>query len=179
MTASAKADPMQKFVHGTKKMPTYEYKCEACGKHFDKFQSITAAPIEECPLCGEHHVKRLIGTGAGLIFKGSGFYITDYRDASYKEKAKNGDGGEAKTSTTEGKAGDGKSGGDSKSGGDGKSGGESKGGSESKSGGETKAPGSSESKSSGSASTSSSSASTSSGSSGSSGSSTTGKASEK
>ena len=69
-------------------MPTYEYKCDACGNAFEKFQSITAAPIKKCPKCGKNKVRRLIGTGAGLIFKGSGFYITDYRDKSYAEKAK-------------------------------------------------------------------------------------------
>ena len=69
-------------------MPTYEYKCTACGHAFERFQSITAEPIKRCPECGKAKVKRLIGTGAGLIFKGSGFYITDYRDAGYKEKAK-------------------------------------------------------------------------------------------
>src|SRR5438045_7307740 len=69
-------------------MPTYEYKCSACGNHFEKFQSITAAPITRCPKCGKKKVRRLIGTGAALIFKGSGFYTTDYRDSSYKDKAK-------------------------------------------------------------------------------------------
>ena len=74
-------------------MPTYEYKCSACGHTFEQFQSITADPIKRCPQCGKAKVKRLIGTGAGLIFKGSGFYITDYRDAGYKEKAKAESGG--------------------------------------------------------------------------------------
>ena len=69
-------------------MPTYEYKCTACGHAFEQFQSMTAAPIKRCPQCGKSKVKRLLGTGAGIIFKGSGFYITDYRDSSYKEKAK-------------------------------------------------------------------------------------------
>jgi putative FmdB family regulatory protein len=69
-------------------MPTYEYKCEACGFEFEKFQSITAAPIKKCPKCGKNRVKRLIGTGAGLIFKGGGFYITDYRSEAYKSAAK-------------------------------------------------------------------------------------------
>jgi putative FmdB family regulatory protein len=69
-------------------MPTYEYQCEACGHRFEKFQSIKAAPIRKCPACAKTKVKRLLGTGAGIIFKGSGFYITDYRDSSYKEKAK-------------------------------------------------------------------------------------------
>jgi putative FmdB family regulatory protein len=69
-------------------MPTYEYKCTACGHTFEKFQSITAEPIKRCPQCGKAKAKRLISAGAGLIFKGSGFYITDYRDAGYKDKAK-------------------------------------------------------------------------------------------
>jgi len=69
-------------------MPTYEYKCKSCGQKFEKFQSITAAPIKKCPHCGKNTAQRLIGTGAGLIFKGSGFYITDYRSEGYKEKAK-------------------------------------------------------------------------------------------
>ena len=69
-------------------MPTYDYKCDACGHRFEKFQSITADPIRKCPQCGKMKVQRLIGTGAGLIFKGSGFYITDYRDSGYKDKAK-------------------------------------------------------------------------------------------
>src|SRR5438045_3201456 len=69
-------------------MPTYEYKCTACGHTFEQFQSMSAPPVKKCPNCGKSKVKRLLGTGAGIIFKGSGFYITDYRDASYKEKAK-------------------------------------------------------------------------------------------
>src|SRR5580765_2271875 len=69
-------------------MPTYEYKCDACGYEFERFQSIMAAPIKRCPECGKSKVRRLISTGAGLIFKGSGFYITDYRDKSYSDKAK-------------------------------------------------------------------------------------------
>ena len=78
-------------------MPTYEYKCSSCGQKFEKFQSITAAPIKKCPHCGKNTAQRLIGTGAGLIFKGSGFYITDYRSEGYKEKAK-AEGGETKKS---------------------------------------------------------------------------------
>jgi putative FmdB family regulatory protein len=76
-------------------MPTYEYSCEKCGQNFDAFQSMRDEPFRECPkeLCrlpewGHGKVKRLFGTGAGLIFKGSGFYITDYRSDSYKEAAK-------------------------------------------------------------------------------------------
>jgi len=76
-------------------MPTYEYHCEKCGQNFDAFQSMRDQPYKDCPkeLCrlpqwGHGKVKRLLGTGAGLIFKGSGFYITDYRSDSYKEAAK-------------------------------------------------------------------------------------------
>ncbi|MGH7213497.1 MAG: FmdB family zinc ribbon protein [Tepidisphaeraceae bacterium] len=69
-------------------MPTYEYKCTACGHAFELFQSIMAQPVKRCPECGKAKAKRLIGTGAGLIFKGSGFYITDYRDKSYADRAK-------------------------------------------------------------------------------------------
>lgn len=69
-------------------MPTYEYECRACGLVFEQFQSMTEAPIRKCPKCRKLKVKRLIGTGAGLIFKGSGFYITDYRSESYKQASK-------------------------------------------------------------------------------------------
>ena len=68
-------------------MPTYEYKCLDCEVGFDRFQSITEDPIRECPECGGK-VKRLISGGAGFIFKGTGFYITDYRSEGYKEAAK-------------------------------------------------------------------------------------------
>jgi putative FmdB family regulatory protein len=76
-------------------MPTYEYICEKCGHQFEKFQSISAKPLVVCPedLCaqkkwGKGRVKRAISGGAGLLFKGSGFYITDYRSDKYKEAAK-------------------------------------------------------------------------------------------
>src|SRR4051794_23422275 len=69
-------------------MPTYDYKCDACGNTWEQFQSMSSAPTKRCPKCGKNKARRLIGTGAGLIFKGSGFYITDYRDAGYKDKAK-------------------------------------------------------------------------------------------
>ena len=69
-------------------MPTYEYKCDACGHAFERFQPITSQPIRKCPECGKAKVRRLIGTGAGMIFKGSGFYITDYRSDSYNTAAK-------------------------------------------------------------------------------------------
>jgi putative FmdB family regulatory protein len=68
-------------------MPTYEYHCEACGKRFEKFQPITARPIRKCPACGRNRVRRLIGPGAGVIFKGSGFYQTDYRSDAYRQAA--------------------------------------------------------------------------------------------
>ena len=69
-------------------MPTYEYACDACGHRFEAFQSIMAKPIVKCPQCGKRKVKRLISGGAGFIFKGSGFYATDYRSESYKSAAK-------------------------------------------------------------------------------------------
>ncbi len=69
-------------------MPTYEYACTACEYEFEAFHAITADPIRQCPECGEREVERLISGGAGLIFKGSGFYITDYRSDGYKEAAK-------------------------------------------------------------------------------------------
>ena len=78
-------------------MPTYEYKCDACGHAFERFHSITAAPIKRCPKCGKAKVRRLIGAGAGMIFKGSGFYITDYRSESYQTAAKADNGGKVET----------------------------------------------------------------------------------
>ncbi len=69
-------------------MPTYDYECDACGHEFEQFQSITASPLKKCPACGKLKLRRLIGTGAGIIFKGSGFYETDYRSESYKKAAK-------------------------------------------------------------------------------------------
>ena len=67
-------------------MPTYEYECKTCGHCFEVFQSIKDNPKRSCPKC-RGRVKRLLGTGAGLLFKGSGFYITDYRKPSYREAA--------------------------------------------------------------------------------------------
>jgi putative FmdB family regulatory protein len=69
-------------------MPTYEYVCQKCEHRFERFQSITAKPIRKCPACGKSSVRRLVGAGAGIIFKGSGFYETDYRSDSYKTAAK-------------------------------------------------------------------------------------------
>lgn len=68
-------------------MPTYEYECISCGHRFEKFHSISSPPVRRCPSCGKK-VRRLIGCGGGVIFKGSGFYATDYRSESYKEAAK-------------------------------------------------------------------------------------------
>jgi len=80
---------------GFDRMPTYEYLCEKCGQTFEAFQSMKDEPFKIClkELCkqdlwGQGTVKRLLGTGAGLLFKGSGFYITDYRSSGYKESAK-------------------------------------------------------------------------------------------
>jgi putative FmdB family regulatory protein len=97
-------------------MPTYQYHCTKCGHEFDKFQAMSDKPLATCPkeLCGQKRwgkgkVKKLISAGAGLIFKGSGFYITDYRSEKYKEAAKkdapataasdSGKSGEAKSAT--------------------------------------------------------------------------------
>jgi len=70
-------------------MPTYDYICESCGCEFEQFQSITAKPLRKCPKCGKRELKRLIGAGAGVIFKGSGFYQTDYRSEGYKKAKEN------------------------------------------------------------------------------------------
>jgi len=69
-------------------MPTYEYICDACGVEFEKFQSIKANAIKQCPKCGRKKVRRKISTGAGILFKGGGFYETDYRSSSYNEAKK-------------------------------------------------------------------------------------------
>lgn len=75
-------------------MPTYEYECQKCGHRFDEFQSITAEPLKNCrkAICpkggARGKLKRLIGSGGGLLFKGSGFYETDYRSENYQKAAK-------------------------------------------------------------------------------------------
>ena len=69
-------------------MPTYEYECQACGHTFDEFQSMTAKLLTTCPKCKKRKLRRLIGTGAALLFKGSGFYTTDYRSNNYQSRAK-------------------------------------------------------------------------------------------
>lgn len=69
-------------------MPTYDYRCEACEHTLELFQKITESPKKKCPACGKSRLKRLIGGGAGFLFKGSGFYLTDYRSEAYKASAK-------------------------------------------------------------------------------------------
>ena len=69
-------------------MPTYDYVCENCGHAFEEFQMMSAKPLRKCPECGKQKLRRLIGTGAGVIFKGGGFYETDYRSDSYQKDAK-------------------------------------------------------------------------------------------
>lgn len=68
-------------------MPTYDYQCDACGHEFELFQQMSAPVKKKCPECGKLKLHRLIGTGAGVLFKGSGFYETDYRSDSYKKAA--------------------------------------------------------------------------------------------
>ncbi|MBU1356538.1 MAG: zinc ribbon domain-containing protein [Candidatus Edwardsbacteria bacterium] len=87
-------------------MPTYEYECNLCDHRFEQFQSIKDKPLKKCPKCGGK-VERLLGTGAGLLFKGSGFYITDNRSSEYRRQAKSEAGGtpakaENKSTTSEG-----------------------------------------------------------------------------
>src|SRR5271166_4494558 len=69
-------------------MPTYEYKCEGCGHQFEEFQSMSEPALEKCPECKKKKLRRLFGIGAAILFKGSGFYETDYRSESYKNAAK-------------------------------------------------------------------------------------------
>ena len=69
-------------------MPTYEYRCDQCGHQFDELQSFKDEPLKVCPKCHQESLRRLFGTGAAILFKGSGFYETDYRSESYKKAAK-------------------------------------------------------------------------------------------
>jgi putative FmdB family regulatory protein len=79
-------------------MPTYEYACPKCGHTFEAFQSMKDAPLTKCPKCKKAGLKRLVGGGAGLIFKGSGFYITDYKKKSGSPTGSASGGGESKPS---------------------------------------------------------------------------------
>lgn len=67
-------------------MPTYEYACDACDHRWEEFQSIKAEPTKKCPSCNKKKARRLISAGGGLLFKGSGFYLTDYRSEGYKSR---------------------------------------------------------------------------------------------
>ncbi|MDP6445361.1 MAG: zinc ribbon domain-containing protein [Pirellulaceae bacterium] len=112
-------------------MPTYEYECNACGHNFEVFQSFSEAVKRKCPECGKRKLERLIGGGAAIVFKGSGFYQTDYRSAEYQKSAEkdrkaaesaksdsskdSSSGGDAKKSSGDSS----KSGGDAKKSGDG------------------------------------------------------------
>jgi putative FmdB family regulatory protein len=69
-------------------MPTYEYICDACKHTFDEFESITSEPLKKCPQCGKRKLRRGFGGGSAILFKGTGFYQTDYRSDSYKAGAK-------------------------------------------------------------------------------------------
>lgn len=80
-------------------MPTYEYACQKCAHTFEQFQSMRDDPLVRCPSCGKRSLKRLLGGGSGLIFKGSGFYITDYRKGGSPKGGGEGKGGDAKPAT--------------------------------------------------------------------------------
>lgn len=88
-------------------MPTYEYRCSACGHEFEKFQKMSDEPIRECPECGQQSAERVISSGAGLIFRGPGFYATDYR----KEKKTGDSGSDDAGGSGDGEGGDGEGGG--------------------------------------------------------------------
>ncbi len=91
-------------------MPTYDYRCEGCGHTFDEFQSMTADLLTECPECKEPKLRRLIGSGAAIIFKGSGFYETDYKRARKPGDSKPGDSKPGDSKSGDSKSGDSKSG---------------------------------------------------------------------
>ena len=86
-------------------MPTYDYECNHCGHAFECFQTISETPLRKCPECGKRQLNRLFGTGAAVMFRGSGFYQTDYRSDSYKKGAE----AEKKVTTTDSTGGNGKS----------------------------------------------------------------------
>jgi putative FmdB family regulatory protein len=82
-------------------MPTYDYRCNACGHEFEEFQMMSDGVLRKCPECGKLKLERLIGSGAGFVFKGSGYYVTDYRSKSYDD-AKKADTAEKKSSDSGG-----------------------------------------------------------------------------
>ena len=84
-------------------MPTYDYECQACGHAWELFQSMKDDPVKSCPKCKKRKAKRLMGLGAGLIFKGSGFYETDYKRAGSGKKESGADSGESQSSSVESK----------------------------------------------------------------------------
>jgi putative FmdB family regulatory protein len=87
-------------------MPTYDYECDGCGHKFEEFQSMMDKVLKKCPACKKSKLRRLLGTGAAIIFKGSGFYQTDYRSESYKSGAKADESKAPENKATENKAGD-------------------------------------------------------------------------
>jgi putative FmdB family regulatory protein len=90
-------------------MPTYEYECTECGHAFERFESMTARPDPTCPKCNRKKARRLISAGGALLFRGSGFYCTDYRSSSYKSAATKDSGGAASAKSESSSAGSGKS----------------------------------------------------------------------
>jgi putative FmdB family regulatory protein len=95
-------------------MPTYEYVCDACQHQFDEFQSFKDEPLKVCPECNQEKLRRLFGTGAAILFKGSGFYETDYRSEGYKKAAKADQEAGKPAASSNGTSGESKSGGESK-----------------------------------------------------------------
>lgn len=98
-------------------MPTYDYVCDGCGHAFELFQPMTEDPKKTCPECKKRKLRRLIGAGAALVFKGSGFYKTDYRSESYKKGAAADSGGDTKSPGKQGGSSSGDGGGGGSAGG--------------------------------------------------------------
>ncbi|HEY5314435.1 MAG TPA: zinc ribbon domain-containing protein [Pirellulales bacterium] len=99
-------------------MPTYDYVCDACEHEFELFQAMKDPILKKCPKCGKLKLRRLFGTGAAIVFKGSGFYQTDYRSDAYKKKAaaeKSSEGKSSDSKSSESKSSEGKTSGESKS----------------------------------------------------------------
>ena len=88
-------------------MPTYDYECKACEHRFEVFQSITSEALRKCPVCGKPKLRRIIGPGAAIVFKGSGFYKTDYRSESYRKAAAAESGGSSEKAAPAGTGADG------------------------------------------------------------------------